>query len=461
MGVYTILSLAYGATSTLIGLGLSSVVTKFVAESTAQRNKTAAASVYYSGLILSELTSIVIAVGFLLSKFPAGVSSLSNSPELSLISILFAVDVVASIGPIGAAAFYGLLEFRNFALLYAVYTGVRPWLVVFLVYEVGSLIGLMEGWVIADAAFAACVVFYLWRRLGPPVFAFDMKYLLRLSGPLYVAAIASFLYRTFDQIALIPLVPLSALGVYGAAVSAFNAYNSLISVFGSVLLPIYSELQGVRGPAALENAVRGASRYVSFAAMPLAFALLAGARPALTLFVGNRYAAGALPLAVLALGSTAAIISLSFRPILIVQNETLLASLTSLIPLPLSIGLALISIPRLGILGASIARCFSMLLSLILTWYFLRGKIVLRLDYRAIAQSVAASGLMALVMEAAQLLFYSRLLLPFYVAVGFLVYLLALRMLRAMRPEDMDLFRQMLGPRFNTVCNLLSRIVAR
>lgn len=459
MGVYTILTLANAAASTLMGLGLSSVVIKFVAESRAKGDGVGAASVYYCGLLLSELASILIAVAFLLSKFPAGVSRLPNSPEVSLIGILFAVDVVASIGPIGGAAFYGLLEFRAFAILYAIYACLRPWLVVFLVYEVRSLVGLMDGWVVADAAFAACLFFYLWRKLGPPVFRFDMKYLLKLSSPLYMAGIASLLYNTFDQLTLIPLVSLSALGVYGAVVTAFNAYGSLTSAFGSVLLPIYSGLHGIRGLEALEDAVRHATRYVCIIDMPVAFALLAAARPALTLLVGNRYAPGALPLEILALGSAASIISLSLGPILIVQNETLLASLTSLIPLPLSIGLALISIPPLGILGASIARSLSMLLSLVLTWYFLRGKIVLRLDYGSIAKSILASGVMALVMEAVQVLYYSRFLLPLYLAVGFVVYILTLRTLRAMRPGDIDLFRQILGPRFNRICDLLSRII--
>lgn len=459
MGVFTILSLANTAASTLMGLGLSSVVTKFVAEDMAGGKKKEAASVYYKSLLLSELASVLLAAGFMLSKFPAGVSHIPNSPEVSLIGILFAIDVAASIGPTAAAAFYGLLEFKDYAVIYAVYASLRPWLVVLLIYGVRSLVGLVEAWVISDSAFAIYMFLYLWRRLGPPVFRFDTRYLLKLSTPLYLANISSFLYGSFDQLTLIPLVSLTALGVYGAAVSAYGAYYSLVAALGTVLLPVFSGVHGVKGPEVLKNSVRTASRYVSLVAIPMAFALLAAARPALTLLVGRPYEGGAVPLAVLALASTASIIALSLSPILIILNETLLAALTSILPIPLGVVAALISIPTLGILGAAIARGLTMVLGLLLTWYFVRRKIPAQLDYQAVIKSLVASGAMALGMEAVELFYYNRFLLPLYLAVGVLVYLLAIRALRIMNASDIELLRQTLGPRLGSICDLLSRIV--
>jgi O-antigen/teichoic acid export membrane protein len=445
-----------------MGLGMSSIVTKFVAEDIAKGEKEEAASVYYNALLLSELASVLIAGAFLVSKFPAGVSHLPYSPAILLIGILFAIDVAASIGPTAAAAFYGLLEFRDYAVIYATIYGVlRPWLVVLLIYLVKSLVGLVGAWIISDSVLAVYVFLYLWRKLGPPVFRFDRKYLLKLSCPLYLATLASFMYGTFDQLTLIPLVPLTALGVYGATVTAYSAYYGLVAVLGTVLLPVFSGVHGAKGPEVLENSVRTASRYVSLVAMPMAFALLATARPALTLLVGRSYEGGALPLAVLALASTASIVALSLSPILIVLNETLLAALTAILPLPFSVAVALISIPTLGILGAAIARGLSMVLGLLLTSYFVRRKISADLDYQAIIKSVAASGTMALTMEAVQLLYYSRFLLPLYLVVGALVYLLAMRALRAMNTADIELLRHTLGPRSGRISDLLSRLVVR
>ena len=459
MGVFTILSLASSGATVFGLIGLGSVVTKFVAENIAQEKKEAAASVYYKSLLLSEVASIIVAAGFLLSKFPAGVSNLPNSPLISAISILFVIDVIVNFGPTAATAFYGLLEFRDYALIYAIYASVRPFMVVLFVYETHSLIGLVEAWVISDIVLAVYMFAYLWRRLGPPVFRFSTKYLLKLSSPLYLASISSFLYGSFDQLTLIPLVSLTALGVYGAAVTAFTAYNGLIGVFGSVLLPVFSGVHGVKGPEVLEDSIRTASRYVSIVAMPLAFALLATARPTLTLLVGQAYQNGVIPLAVLALGSIASIIALSLVPVLIVLNETTLAALASILPIPLSVAFAFISIPVLGIVGASIARALSMLLSLVLTWYFVRRKITVKLDSQAILKSLVASGAMAMVMEALQLFYYSRFLLPVYLLIGALAYLLAMRALKAMSTADIDLLQRTLGPRSSRMCDFLSRLV--
>jgi len=458
MGVFTILSLAYSGASAVMGLGLSYVVTKFVSENIAQGKKEAAASVYYKSLLLSELASIIVAVGFLLSRFPAGVSSLSNSPLISAIGILFALDLIATLGPTAGAVFYGLLEFRGYALIYTVYASVRPFIVVLLVFETGSLVGLVEAWVISDTILTVYVFLYLWRRLGPPVLRFSTKYLLKLSAPLYLAGIAAFLYGSFDQLTLIPLVPLTALGIYGAAVTAFTAYNGVISVLGVVLLPVLSGVHGVKGLEVLEDSIRTASRYVSIVAMPLAFALVAVARPALTLLVGGAYQGGAIPLAILALGSIANIVGLPFGPVLIVLNETVLEALTSILPLPLGIVVAFITIPRLGILGASIGRALAMLFSLLLTWYFVRRKIAVKLDFQAILKSVLASGVMASVMEAIQLFYYSRFLLPVYLSVGLFVYLLAMRALKGISTAEIDLLRRIFGPRSNRICDLLSRL---
>ena len=459
MGVFTILTLANAGASAVMGLGLSSVVTKFVAEDLAKGNKKEAASVYYKGLLLSELASVAAAVGFLISKFPAGVSSVTNSAQVSLIGVLFAIDIAAQIGPTASAAFFGLLEFRDYALIYGIQASLRPWLVIVLIYEMKSLVGLVAGWVIADAVLAAYVFLYLWRRLGPPVFKFDTKYLLKLSSPLYLANIASFLYSTFDQLTLISLVSLTSLGVYGAAANAFSAFNGLMAVIGQVLLPVFSGLRGAKGHEALENSIRTASRYVSILAIPMAFAVAAAARPALTLFVGNGYEGGSIPLAILSLAYTATIIGMAFGPVLIVLNETRLAALVYILPIPLSLGVALISIPILGILGASIARGLSMVLGLLLTWYFVRRRIVFKLDYQAIIKSFVASGTMALIMEGLQLWYYSRLLLPVYLSIGFLAYLLAMRTMKAMNKSDVDLLRNILGPRSGRICDLLSRLI--
>ena len=76
-----------------------------------------------------------------------------------------------------------------------------------------------------------------------------------------------------------------------------------------------------------------------------------------------------------------------------------------------------------------------------------------------IIKSIGSSVAMAGAMEGLQILYYSRYLLPVYVLVGLLVYLLAMRVLKAMTKADINLLQGVLGPRSQKICALLSKLV--
>jgi hypothetical protein len=53
---------------------------------------------------------------------------------------------------------------------------------------------------------------------------------------------------------------------------------------------------------------------------------------------------------------------------------------------------------------------------------------------------------------------YGRYLLPVYMITGAVVYLVMLRLLKAIRLEDIQLIKDCLGPRLTTISNILSII---
>ncbi len=85
-----------------------------------------------------------------------------------------------------------------------------------------------------------------------------------------------------------------------------------------------------------------------------------------------------------------------------------------------------------------------------LTILFLRKKLTLKFDLGMIVQTLAAGVIMATVVMAVQIQFYSQYLLPLYLVIGAVVYILALRLLKAVKQEDIDLVRRHFGhrPRF-------------
>jgi len=87
----------------------------------------------------------------------------------------------------------------------------------------------------------------------------------------------------------------------------------------------------------------------------------------------------------------------------------------------------------------------------------LRQKIKITFDKEALTKSLVASLVMAMVVAAAEILRYSKYLLPLYVLVGASTYLAALRILRAIKPSDIELLRQYLGTRFDIAVNQLEK----
>ena len=74
-------------------------------------------------------------------------------------------------------------------------------------------------------------------------------------------------------------------------------------------------------------------------------------------------------------------------------------------------------------------------------------------------KTLVASVAMALVLIAVQMAVYSRILLPAYVLLGAIVYVILLRVLKAIRDHDIELIERYLGARFGFVGRLLGVIL--
>ena len=72
---------------------------------------------------------------------------------------------------------------------------------------------------------------------------------------------------------------------------------------------------------------------------------------------------------------------------------------------------------------------------------------------------MVAGGVMAAVLVRVQMVVYSRILLPTYVVLGLIVYLAALRLLKAVQAHDIELIHKYLGTRLGFVSKLLGAIL--
>ena len=203
--------------------------------------------------------------------------------------------------------------------------------------------------------------------------------------------------------------------------------------------------------------MRMVSRYVSLTVVPLALGLAANARPALTLFVGYTYIEGAGPLVILAGTFAFTVFGMGLAPMLLALGETPKASTISIVSVVISVVVGFALLPFWGMIGAAVARALAMILSTALGLLILGRVVRLELDLEAIWKSLVAGSVMAVVVLAAEIPMQSGCLLPLYAMIGALTYVAMLRILRAIKPSDMEFFRQYLGPRFESLLDPLER----
>jgi O-antigen/teichoic acid export membrane protein len=125
----------------------------------------------------------------------------------------------------------------------------------------------------------------------------------------------------------------------------------------------------------------------------------------------------------------------------------------------LSITAALLLVPTWGMLGASTARALGMITTTTLTILFLRRKLSLQLELGMMVKTLGAGVAMAAVVIAVQIPFYSQYLLPLYIVIGAVAYLTALRLLKAVKEEDIDLLGRYFGHRLRFGTTMLKWIL--
>jgi O-antigen/teichoic acid export membrane protein len=457
MGIWAVLLLV-NATYSTFGGWFPEAVTKFVAENLSKGSPTTAAAAFYQGLranliiCLPAVASIYLGAAFLASH-------LLGSASYAALFQVVAVDVIFSgaVMPVASAASLGLRRFREVAAVGFLIGGIlRQLLIISLIVVMGNFIGLVIGWVISDALQAIVYLVIILRDLGPPRFDFPLMKLFRFYLPLELIQTTNYAQGWFDRVLLIAYVPLATLGIYNAAVTAFGALQGVSAGIVSMLLPAYSSIKDRRG---MRDAIRLTSRYASFVVTPLGFGLLATAKPSLTLLLGEAYAAGSLPLVIFSAADALTAFATGLGTMLLALEETGAAALLGSVTFLIGLAAAYMLLPLWGTVGASAGRGLAIIVGTVFMLLYARRKVELQLDLPTIAKTLVAGVAMAVVIEAVQVVEYSKFLLPLYAFIGAMVYLIMLRFLRAADTADLDLLRHFLGKRLHMVSSVLSWIL--
>jgi O-antigen/teichoic acid export membrane protein len=455
MGSLAVLMLVAGGVQVLTDLGVGLAATQFVATYEAKKEYKNMRAAGYTYLIINALMTAIVVIAIIvsadsISKFMLGAASRANlfrlvTWEIAAISVNGAFNSILT----------GLKRFREISIASMSSFAVRQSSVVILLAMGLGLPGILIGWAIGDSLNSLLLGALTRKHLGQFELGFGFTRLLRFSAPLFTAQVANYAWAWFDRALLLPFVTLAQLGAYNVAVVAYGILNGVPSSMASTLFPYYSHFYkggtAASGKQDLENALKTASRYVSLLTIPLSLGLAATAVPAATLLAGTNYFDAAYPLAMLAVFLAVSCWLGAISQIFVVLERPTASALVTIGSVLLSVLIGLVAIPHFGILGASLARGFSLLFSLALSIFILRIVFKPKFDTAAFRQAWVAGICMVAVVLALEWIIYSKYLLVLYVVVGGIVYIVLLRAQKAISIDDMELLSGFLSPRFRFI----------
>lgn len=223
-----------------------------------------------------------------------------------------------------------------------------------------SLPGLIVALIIGSTWNMIFSTFQLWRRFGVDAFVPSweaMMPILRAAFPFFLAAVFVKIYSYVDSFTLKAVIGDSAVGLYSVAYKLTYAFQFLPLAFVGALYPKLASQS--KDPIALKKTFLDAQWYLAMLVAPIVFGIAALAPQIISLVYGSEYTDSVLPLTVLVF---VLIPIFADFPIGSMLNSTGRQSTkTAIMGVTMVVNIAanFLLIPKLGVVGASIAGLLS------------------------------------------------------------------------------------------------------
>jgi len=351
------------------GLGVASLLPKYIAESLAQDQK---------GRI-SDLYSLVIGSCFTLAAGMASLIMLSSytisntifhQPELTRVLIILASTMPFSVGtsmvislfrgyqqtrpkilfqdfllPSLRIALYAVLFWLGYGLAAACYAFALSNLLIF----VGSVI-------------AASILLNV--KLRPRIYdSILTPEIFHLAWPLSLQSLVYIIYSQIDRICLGTFLSPSQVGIYGAAYTLTSMLVIIPGAFNYLALPLFAKTHSQNNSDEIRAAYQKIGRAVFQISLPVLIIILVFAPQFLRVLYGAEYIGAAGALSLLCLGSFADAVFGPASDALVASGNTRIPLFAALAGCISNVILNVWLIPLLGIMGAAVATCMSMYLS--------------------------------------------------------------------------------------------------
>lgn len=365
-------------------------------------------------VVLTGMTStLAVSVAFLLILvyFPELLAdSLFREASLSpLLGVIGVLVVCISLQTIAVATFRGKKRVYERILVKNVVSPLGRLLFIGIAVVFGyEAFGVVVAWTLGVGLSALLAVYYLYRRTTTfRIAPFDSQYrtLLGLSLPLMVSSAMWTTVQQADNILLGYYKNSTAVGIYDGVFFLSQLLLIVLSSLGFLFMPIFSELEADNRLGQMNSVYASVTEWAVLFVLPLYISLLFAPEAILTGVFKQPYAAGAVPLVVIASGIFVHILSGPSGDALIALGKTRVVMFGNAGAGVMNVLLNILLIPQLGIIGAAVASATAYTLFNLFHMFWLHKETGILPFRRPFVQPlVATTAIMSLVWTTAQAL---------------------------------------------------------
>ncbi len=465
LGVLSVLFFI-SSTLTLSTLALPTALTKFASEYLGKSQSQKAASVQRTltrAVIVLSLAGLVIVtiLSAPLSQYFWGAAE--NIPLIILISISAFLLNLISLYRSGLRA---LQLFGKMAVVTLIYILASRIIAAFMALLGFGVFGVTIGYIVGSLVGLTAAIAFVRGKFADPDNGMSIKPLLQFSLPLFLSSLAVLVLGQADVIILASATSDYALvGVYSVAVRSLLALSVIWRPIMVTIFPVISARYGLQDAEGVGNAVKTASRYLSYTIIPSCVLLATVAPTALNVFYGSDYVSGATALAILAISIILSALFTLLTTTLTAIGETKQVLRINLVSALVAVTLLMGLVSVFDVVGAAVTRLAVRTLSLLLAVSMLRKYVSVQLDREALWKSAVASMLcvpVLFVLESAMTKSFPvvQVLAAEILAAG-AVYLASLYVLKALNGQDFELLRQYFPKSFSKLIDGLQKIMTR
>jgi stage V sporulation protein B len=454
-GLYTV-ALVPAATFLLFqDWGVSTALTRYCAKYRSLNEEIELRKTIVAGLVFEIGTGIALTVvSILLANFIA--ISVFGKPESALLIAFSSITIImTALGMAISSVFMGFERMKPIsysAVIGAIaYTLIAPTLVYFGYGAMGVMIGFIFSSVISSLVSLVFLYFFIFRKLPHSqtnksnIFQ-SMKLLLKYGVPLSIGGILGGLSTPIYSFLMASYVSNAMIGNYKIAANFMSLLSLLVIPISQVLFPAFSKVDPLKEKHLLKDLFASSVKYTALIVIPATLAMIVLSKPLIGTIYGNKWPDAPL---FLVLGIFYNVLVLfgwrSMNALLPAVGETRLLMYLNFLGLGVSIPLAFLLIPPLGIIGLIIGSQVSSLPVMFIGIYLSWKRYSVKVSFLSSAKILIASTLAGITVYAFLALFTFAYWILFVVG-SFLfvgVYLISAPLLGAVSKTDIKNLRTM------------------